>query len=626
MLTNRTRLIPWLPALSAAVLIAAFGCSSSTTSTSDAPVKKSEQAVAARPDAVEPKPALLPEDAALPLEPPHSPEAVDASLPDATSMSEAEAQAPLPGLSDGGGDPPAAEPGAQPGSGINPLRVDAPAGQDPPQEPAEESAPQGRATRLGKNRDPFDPIKENGEYFADWPPPKLAIVISGRQDGYLEPCGCAGKDRMKGGLMRRYSLFEELRSKRGWPTVGLDVGGLIKGFGRQAEMKFMATVEALRMMKYDAVALGANDLKLPADQLFSVVADTEALPSLFVSANVGVFGFAHGMSARQRVIERGGLRIGITSVLGKEYQEEIHNTDVEIVDPEAALAELLPAMEEKCDLMILLAHATTEESEALAKKYPRFDIVVTAGGPPEPPPKAATVEGTRTMLVEVGTKGMAAIVLGIYDGLRPEQPEIRCQRVIIDSRYPDSPQVKALFAAYQDQLREAGLSGLGIRPAPHPAAETLGRFVGSEKCQSCHEESYDVWKKSGHSDAWKTLAGADPPRNFDPECIACHVIGWNTTYYFPYEGGFLNEAKTPELVDVGCESCHGPGEAHLRAEMGSDKEEQKKFQEASVLTLEDAKDRFCGGCHDLDNSPDFNFDTYWPLVEHHEDLGDEEEK
>ena len=62
--------------------------------------------------------------------------------------------------------------------------------------------------RTNKNSGvPFDPIKENGPIFVDWPKPKLALVITGNQEGYLEPCGCAGLDRMKGGMSRRYSLL-----------------------------------------------------------------------------------------------------------------------------------------------------------------------------------------------------------------------------------------------------------------------------------------------------------------------------------------------------------------------------------------------------------------------------------
>ena len=48
-------------------------------------------------------------------------------------------------------------------------------------------------------KEKFDPVAENGKFFEGWKKPKLAIVISGRQDGYLEPCGCAGLFRQKGG-------------------------------------------------------------------------------------------------------------------------------------------------------------------------------------------------------------------------------------------------------------------------------------------------------------------------------------------------------------------------------------------------------------------------------------------
>ena len=34
------------------------------------------------------------------------------------------------------------------------------------------------------------------------------------------------------------------------------------------------------------------------------------------------------------------------------------------------------------------------------------------------------------------------------------------------------------------------------------------------------------------------------------------------------------------------------------------------------VTLAEAKERLCNRCHDLDNSPKFDFDIYWPKVNH----------
>jgi len=512
-----------------------------------------------------------------------------------------------------GGDEPVAGP-----TKTSPSQIEAGSKTAEPKTPESKTADSKPAT-FGKGKHsgvPFDPIKENGKFFEGWPAPRLALVITGRQDGYLEPCGCAGLERMKGGLMRRASFLDDLRRVRQWPVVAVDVGGLIKDFGPQAELKFQTTTNALFKMGYAAIGFGTHDLKLPTGELVSVAAGVAGQPSPFVSANVGLFGFASGLTGTKRIVEAGGRKLGITSILGKSYQKEIRYAEIEMADPEAALEKLLPELKkEKCDLLILLAYASREESLALAKRFPDFDVVVTAGGAAEPPCEKPAPVGEKTLLLEVGEKGMTAVVLGFYDGA---DPRVRYQRVLLDSRYPAAPEIKSLFAAYESQLKELGLSGLRVRAVPYPRRDLLGAFVGSEKCKSCHEESYKVWKKSGHAKAYATLVAADPPRNFDPECISCHVIGWHPTEFFPYQGGFMTKEQTPQLTDVGCESCHGAGGAHCEAEIKNDKALQEKLQKAIVVTKADAEKLLCITCHDLDNSPDFDFKEYWPQVEHKE--------
>ncbi len=55
--------------------------------------------------------------------------------------------------------------------------------------------------------------------------------------------------------------------------------------------------------------------------------------------------------------------------------------------------------------------------------------------------------------------------------------------------------MKDLMAAYQEQIKTIGFAGLGLQPATHPQAETNGKFIGSQKCESCHEAAYRIWKK-----------------------------------------------------------------------------------------------------------------------------------
>ncbi len=259
--------------------------------------------------------------------------------------------------------------------------------------------------REGTRRPPIDPIKENGPIFVGWPKPKLALVITGREDGYLEPCGCAGLDRMKGGLSRRHTFVRQLH-EQGWPLIVVDVGGISKGFGRQAQLKFHATAEAMKIIGYDAIGLGASELQLPADVLLSDTAGTPQQPSPFVSANVGLFGFDPSITPQKQVVERAGLKVGITSVLGKTYQKQINNPDIALADPEQTLAKIVPELKRECNLLILLAHATVDESIALSNRVPEFDVVVTAGGPAGEPPRALNrVRGARRCWSKWATRG-----------------------------------------------------------------------------------------------------------------------------------------------------------------------------------------------------------------------------
>jgi hypothetical protein len=460
--------------------------------------------------------------------------------------------------------------------------------------------------------------------FEGWPRPEAAIMITGRQYGYLEPCGCAGLANQKGGMVRRYVLLNQLREKN-WPVAALDAGNQIRRFGRQAEIKFQITIEGLRMMGYGAIGFGPDDLRLPAPELIAVIAPTDEGPSEFVSANAVVLD--QSFTSPMRVLQVGDKKIGITSVLGARNAKMINNDDIMLTSAEEGLDKVWPALKsQNCDLYVLIAHATIDESIALGKKYPQFPVVITTGGAGEPTRQPENIAGTRSQLVQVGTKGMYAGVLGLFED--PSQP-LRYQRVPLDGRFPDSPEMLRLLAAYQDQLKQAGWEGLGIRAQPHPSGRT---FVGSDTCADCHPGDYDIWKdghdgKGGpHWHATETLVNpgerTEVPRNFDPECISCHVVGWNPQKYYPYESGYLSLTETPDKHDVGCENCHGPGSAHVAAELGdidATDEELEKYQLEMRLPLERAEQK-CLECHDLDNSPAFQepgaFERYWEKIKH----------
>jgi len=456
--------------------------------------------------------------------------------------------------------------------------------------------------------------------FENWPKPELLLVATGDQLGYIEPCGCTGRENQKGGIMRRFSFLKELRA-RGWPVLAVDVGGQVKRYGRQAELKFQASVQALRAMRYAACGWGTEDVKLSAGELAAAVAEVDG-ERLFVSANVGLFAWSDEIVPRYRVVQVGRKRVGITSVLLESEQEKVNNSEVVFRSAAEGLDEVLPELKrQRCDLLVLLSYGPPQETAALAARYRDFQVVVTSGGADEPPLQAQQLRQTGQFLIEVGHKGMYAVAIGWYAD--PKVP-LRYQVVPLDARFADAPEMQQVLAAYQYQLRQEGWAGLGLQPALHPRAkkpsDLLGQFAGSQACGDCHTRAYEKWQSTPHAHATQTLAELDPPRLHDPECVSCHVTGWVPQKYNPYHGGFHSLEKTPLLAGNGCENCHGPGRAHIAAENGTDEALQMRLRTAMRVSRESARDRLCVQCHDEDNDPGYNpeaFDThYWPEIEH----------
>lgn len=460
------------------------------------------------------------------------------------------------------------------------------------------------------------PGGEPGELFAGWPKPQAVLVITGNQHGYLEPCGCTGLANQKGGLARRHSLIKQLIAK-GWDVAPLDAGNQVRRFGPQAELQFQMTADALRKMGYKAIGLGSEDLLLGASEVLSSVASDEQTGP-FTSANVAVL--QRESMPRHLIIEVGGRRIGVAAVLGDELRKKVTSPDILQEKVQDGLREVMPKIgEATIDFRVLLAFADEDEAREIARRARMFDLVVASSGSIDPTLELESIEGSKSKLVHTGNKGMFALVIGLY-GDR-QGAKIRYERVPLDDRFPDSKEMLELMAGYQDQLKQQGLEGLGLKPLKHPQ----GEFVGTQTCGQCHTKALAVWEKSKHVHATETLIHpperGNIPRHFDPECLSCHVTGWDPQKFFPFNGGYLSTEKTPELMQNGCENCHGPGAEHVAAEGGADGALQEKLRAAMRLPLADkVAERKCMECHDIDNSPDFHkpgaFEKYWKDVEH----------
>jgi peroxiredoxin len=121
-----------------------------------------------------------------------------------------------------------------------------------------------------------------------------------------------------------------------------------------------------------------------------------------------------------------------------------------------------------------------------------------------------------------------------------------------------------------------------------------GDYVGSAACQSCHAKEHQYWAGSPHARAFATLVAQKEHGKED--CQRCHTTGFGEPTGFP-KGG-------KALENVGCESCHGPGKAHV---------DSAGKGPATILALTDKCDdcvilQICGSCHDDANDPNFEFE------------------
>ncbi|HSI73617.1 MAG TPA: multiheme c-type cytochrome, partial [Fimbriimonas sp.] len=98
---------------------------------------------------------------------------------------------------------------------------------------------------------------------------------------------------------------------------------------------------------------------------------------------------------------------------------------------------------------------------------------------------------------------------------------------------------------------------------------------------------------SAHAHALLTLEKEGHPR--DPDCVSCHVVG------LQFSTGFKSRQKTPQLANIGCESCHGAGAKHAAK---------------PSLKLRKLTEQACLPCHTTENSPHFDFKTYWKKIRH----------
>ena len=529
-----------------------------------------------------------------------------------------------------------------------------------------------------------DPPDKNGPggiaLFSQWPKdakPDATILLSGQTFGYIQPCGCSRPQF--GGLERRANFVAGLKAK-GWPVAGMDLGDVYpqkSTVREQGELKYATAMNALREMGYVAVGMGSTEFARGTLNVLAQYSLQKEQPPYILAGNL--VGQSNGKAVPREeffpaaqpggrpliglaeVADIGGVPVGVVGVVGKSVAADATKSDplIEFLDVKDTIGKavaVLAAHPKKPRLNVLLYQGSAEHARHVAKDWPQFQIILCQADDSEPPQFPDVVDhagGSKTLVIQVGHKGRYVGLVGVFK--KPDGTfDLKYQLVPLGEEYltPEGPAAEKanpalmLLEDYAKQVKDRKLLEK-VPQVPHPAqiqAANLNlSYIGSEKCASCHQGENAKWAESKHShalDALEKVAKRPGLRNFDGECVTCHVVGLG------YKTGFETVEKTPHLKHVGCESCHGPGSGHASAPNNADLlkllstwKQEKGDRLPDVATMEKlatmnpiergtvpippAQQRVinnvtsaCMKCHDMDNDPHFDLYKYWPKIVH----------
>jgi len=279
------------------------------------------------------------------------------------------------------------------------------------------------------------------------------------------------------------------------------------------------------------------------------------------------------------------------------------------IDPLAAAEKWVPVLRPKADVIVALVAMDLDKARQVPKKARDIDFVLGGDSTPgrtgmqtrtDDFPEDTQIGRSRVLYAGDQGKFLGEVRL-FFDAGRTIASS---QRALIGltREWPDDLKLAAVMESVKSAINEynkaqtMAQSPFAAPVAPSAAPTSEPAYVGSERCAGCHDQAFAVWAKSGHAHAFQTLVANK--QDYNPRCLPCHTIGYQQ------KGGYTGPQATPGLVNVGCESCHGPGSRHPEPVA-------KGYGRTDTLS--------CVTCHTRENSPDYVPAEYIPKVQHWDD-------
>ena len=402
------------------------------------------------------------------------------------------------------------------------------------------------------------------------------LLFTGNTQAQLEPCGCfIGQS---GGLPRRAEAITHIQ-ENGFSPLLVDLGGIqpsqppsMKPHSFESDAlstddeiimrdrhRVQTTLTAMEMMGYDAF--------FPFDTETGIVQNGEVdLPLIFLDSDLT-------QNSDSYLIKTvGEKRIALVALDFKD--------STEIASVSEKFNSVMSEVQAQSDFVVGLSHSPREVNRELAQKYPGLSAILS-------PYEGKTEKIGDVLLAYCSSKGKILGALLLTDGELNISSQV--QQIALTEHVSDDPNVRKLLddfyhqVATDHQLQTVSYRLFSSEPFEQ---EDKNSYIGSQACQECHQKEFTQWSHSSHATAFNTLRTVG--REYYPECVTCHVTGSG------YESGYqIGNSGREHLVDVGCETCHGPGKQHAYTPL----KENIRGQ---------VPEKVCMECHTPEHSPGFN--------------------
>jgi hypothetical protein len=369
----------------------------------------------------------------------------------------------------------------------------------------------------------------------------------------------------------------------------VDTGDVINGAGEFAALKAQFYEKALPYLHYDAVGVGEMDARYMKE--FGKQSPYAAGVPV-ISANMCEAMSSKPLASAPYIVKttKNGVRVGIISVISEALVDPFMQDKIGIrsIPVKEALKNNLAKLRKDSDIVVLLYHGDLAAAKAVAQETPNVDIMLVGHTSGVNQDKAEQIGNVIVMPTRSAGKYMGKIVLDI--SAERKITASTSEYVALDTSYePDEAMTKLVTQNDKDTEDYYGRMRMQYaRYSTDPAQPREPKpFVTTDKCVECHAKETQSWEASPHAKALDALK--KDHREHDPDCLSCHTTGYKL------KGGFTSVEMTPELADVQCEACHGPGVIHSRRPA-------KGFGFIMQST--------CTQCHDRAHSPKFDYDVY----------------